>query len=237
MAVVHAASTVASAATHTARHRVLTLAGYPVRRTAAGGPYDESVPRPARYAKGLAKREEILTTALDVIARTGYRQTSVRELAAAVGLSQAGLLHYFASKEELFAEILFKRDEVDQSRTERETTNTPDLLVSIVRHNQDVPGLVQLYAQFSVEAADPAHPSHDAFVDRYERLRRNFTDDLRARQDAGTVPAHLDADRLAVLLIAVADGLQTQWLLDPGVDMAEHLDYLVGLLGIGSTPN
>lgn len=194
------------------------------------------MPRPARYAKGLAKREEILRTALDVIARTGYRQTSVRELAAAVGLSQAGLLHYFASKEELFAEILFKRDQVDQARTEPETTNMPDLLVSIVRHNQDVPGLVQLYSQFSVEAAHSAHPAHDAFVERYERLRRMFADDLRTRQDAGTVPAHLDADRLAVLLMAVADGLQTQWLLDPGVDMAEHLDYLVGLLGIGSTP-
>ena len=56
--------------------------------------------RPARYAKGLAKREEILSTALDVIARTGYGRTSVRELASAVGLSQAGLLHYFASKEQ-----------------------------------------------------------------------------------------------------------------------------------------
>ena len=29
------------------------------------------------------------------------------------GLSQAGLLHYFDSKEELFTEILRKRDEVD----------------------------------------------------------------------------------------------------------------------------
>jgi len=33
------------------------------------------------YAKGIAKREEILTAALDVIARNGYRRTSVRELA------------------------------------------------------------------------------------------------------------------------------------------------------------
>ncbi len=68
------------------------------------------MPRPPRYAKGLAKREEILTTALDVIARSGYRGTPVRELANAVGLSQAGLLHYFSSKEELFTEILAKRD-------------------------------------------------------------------------------------------------------------------------------
>ena len=28
-----------------------------------------------QYAKGVAKREQILTTALDVIARNGYRRT------------------------------------------------------------------------------------------------------------------------------------------------------------------
>ena len=49
---------------------------------------------------------------------TGYRRTSVRELADAVGLSQAGLLHYFSSKEELFQEILRKRDEVDMAAFE-----------------------------------------------------------------------------------------------------------------------
>jgi len=191
------------------------------------------VPRPARYAKGLAKREEILATALEVIARTGYRQTSVRELAAAVGLSQAGLLHYFSCKEELFAEVLRKRDEVDRARSAPEAGTVPDLLVKVVRHNADVPGLVQLHAQFSVEATDPAHPAHQAFVERYERLRQRMADDLRARQAAGTLSDTLDADRVAALLLAVADGLQTQWLLDPGIDMAGHLDYLVDLLGLG----
>ena len=35
------------------------------------------------YAKGIVKREQILTTALEVIARNGYRHASVRELADA----------------------------------------------------------------------------------------------------------------------------------------------------------
>lgn len=194
------------------------------------------MPRPARYAKGLAKREEILTTALDVIARTGYRRTSVRELAAAVGLSQAGLLHYFASKEELFAEILLKRDEVDLARSEPETPDRIQTLVSVVRHNADVPGLVQLYAQFSVEASHPDHPAHAAFVARYEEVRGMLVEEVAARQRAGTIPEGLDPARVATLLVAVSDGLQTQWMFDPDVDMAEHLDYLVGLLGLGPAP-
>lgn len=188
--------------------------------------------RPARYAKGVVKRDEILRTALDVIARTGYRRTSVRELAAAVGLSQAGLLHYFASKEELFAEILLKRDEVDRARVGDASLSAVEGLVSVVAHNADVPGLVQLYAQYSVEAGHPEHPEHAAFVDRYRRVRQYLAEDIEARQRDGTAPAHLDPGRVANLLIATADGLQTQWQLDPDTDMAAHLGYLVSLLGL-----
>jgi AcrR family transcriptional regulator len=36
--------------------------------------------RRGSYAKGVAKREEILVAALDVIARNGYQGTSVWEL-------------------------------------------------------------------------------------------------------------------------------------------------------------
>ena len=189
--------------------------------------------RPARYAKGLAKREEILNTALEVIARTGYGRTSVRELASAVGLSQAGLLHYFASKEELFAEILLKRDRVDHDRSEPEAGSEIAALASIVRHNTEVPGLVQLYARFSVEATEPGHAAHEAFVRRYAEIRALLSDEIATRQQAGTLAPDLDARRVANLLIAVSDGLQTQWLLDPDFDMADHLDYLIDLLGLG----
>ena len=194
------------------------------------------MPRPARYAKGLAKREEILATALEVIARTGYRNTSIRELAVAVGLSQAGLLHYFASKEDLFAEILLKRDAVNEAPDEIQSAPAMDGLVSIVRQNADVPGLVQLFAQFSVEASHPDHPAHDAFLARYDRLRELFVTDITARQEAGTFPAGVDATMAANLLIAVSDGLQTQFLFDPSVDMAEHLAYLISLLGSAPPP-
>ncbi len=175
------------------------------------------------YAKGIAKREEILTAALEVIARNGYRRTSVRELADAVGLSQAGLLHYFSSKEELFQEILRKRDEVDLASYGVDPARPIDGLIAVIRHNADVPGLVQLYAQFSVEAVDPDHPSHDFFVARFERVRHEFAGFIRQEQQAGNIDPELDADLTATLFVAAADGLQTQWLLDPSIDMAEHM--------------
>lgn len=182
--------------------------------------------RRGSYAKGVAKREEILTAALDVIARNGYRRTSVRELADAVGLSQAGLLHYFASKEELFQEILRKRDDVDMAAFDDEREHRIDGFFALIRHNSEVPGLVQLYAQVSTEACDPEHAAHAFFVERYEQFRGMFGKLLRDEQAAGNIDPDLDADRIANLFLAAADGLQTQWMLDPSIDMADHVAYL-----------
>lgn len=182
--------------------------------------------RRGSYAKGIAKREEILTAALDVIARNGYRRTSVRELADAVGLSQAGLLHYFSSKEELFQEILRKRDEVDASAFEGLSGTPIEGFFAVIRHNSEVPGLVQLYAQVSTEAGDPEHPAHEFFIDRYRQFRVLFTQLIRDEQTAGRIDPDLDPDRIANLFLAAADGLQTQWMLDPSIDMADHVAYL-----------
>lgn len=182
--------------------------------------------RRGSYAKGVAKREEILTAALDVIARNGYRRTSVRELADAVGLSQAGLLHYFSSKEELFQEIVRKRDEVDASAFEGLRETPIEGFFAVIRHNSEVPGLVQLYAQVSTEAGDPEHPAHEFFIERYRRFRAMFSQLIRDEQAAGRVDPALDADRIANLFLAAADGLQTQWMLDPSIDMADHVAYL-----------
>ena len=182
--------------------------------------------RRGSYAKGVAKREEILTAALDVIARNGYRRTSVRELADAVGLSQAGLLHYFSSKEELFQEILRKRDEVDTAAFDIDVDQPIEAFFGVIRHNSEVPGLVQLYAQLSTEACDPEHPAHAFFVERYVQFRAMFGGMLRDEQAAGTIDPDLDVDRISNLFLAAADGLQTQWMLDPSIDMAEHVAYL-----------
>ena len=191
--------------------------------------------RRGAYAKGVAKREEILEAALEVIAREGWHGASVKELAEAVGLSQAGLLHYFGSKDELFTAILRKRDEVD-SRRFGDVDAHPSLeriregFVGIVRHNAEVPGLGQLFSRLAVEAGDPAHPAHAYFVERSEVLRRMFTEALAERRDE--LPGGMSPETAARLLQAVSDGMQLQWLQDPTVDMSATVDAAFALLGI-----
>lgn len=181
------------------------------------------------YAKGVAKREEILTKALEVIARQGYRKTSTRELASAVGLSEAGLLHYFGSKEKLFEEVLRARDEADTARLSDES-DAVGKLGAIVRHNADVPGLVQLYSTFSAEAGDPQHGAHEYFVERYQRLREALAEGIQHRQTDGTISTAADPEKIATLLIALSDGLQIQSQFRLPDEPGDLLDHLIELL-------
>ncbi|WP_158864012.1 TetR/AcrR family transcriptional regulator [Leifsonia sp. AG29] len=190
------------------------------------------MPKKGSYAKGIAKREEILTRALEVFAEKGYRKASLREIAESVGLSQAGLLHHFSSKEELFAEVLRKRDEVD-TRGEGLDAARQDAfagLTRVIRHNAEVPGLVQLYATISAEAADPDHPGHDYFVERYASIVGALEAYIRSEQDAGRVRSDVDARQLARLSVAVADGMQVQWMLDDTADMVSAVESFWSLL-------
>jgi AcrR family transcriptional regulator len=172
------------------------------------------------YAKGIAKREEILDAALGLFAQKGYDRVSVREIARETGLSQAGLLHHFSTKEELFLEVLRRRDDRDGDPIEHRHVHSVEHLISAVQHNAKEPGLVRLFVSMSAESTAEESPSREFFVGRYGWLRDEVARDVRQHQERGELAKDLDAENVATLLIAVADGLQLQWLLEPGkVDM------------------
>jgi AcrR family transcriptional regulator len=58
--------------------------------------------------QSVATREEIVRSAAALFRRRGYASASLRDVAAAVGLSKAGLYHHFASKERIL-EAVYER--------------------------------------------------------------------------------------------------------------------------------
>ncbi|WP_019925114.1 TetR/AcrR family transcriptional regulator [Nocardia sp. BMG111209] len=183
------------------------------------------------YSKGVEKRAEILDTALAIVARHGYGQATVKQIADAVGLSQNGLLHYFGSKDALFTEILRRRDEIDLATYGSPPADLGARLSELVAHNAAVPGFVELHARLTHEATETGHLSHDYFRDRYETIRAIGREVLGQLRERGEIAPGLDPDRLSPLLFAVIDGLQTQWLYDRDVDMPALVGYFVELLG------
>ncbi|GAA2974297.1 AcrR family transcriptional regulator [Microbacterium terrae] len=192
-----------------------------------------------KYPKGIAKTEEILTVALRVVAEKGYNRATIRELAEAAGLSKTGLLHHFGSKEELFAEILRRRDQSDEAQMQSGVTEgSAPQLADLPRISASVPGLVQLYTRFSAEASDPEHSAHAFFRDRYERARRRSQEVLEGFRADGRLPESVDPARAATALVALLDGIQLQWLYDPeSIDMVDEVQYFLAQLGLKPTPD
>jgi AcrR family transcriptional regulator len=177
------------------------------------------------YAKGEAKRKEILRVALDVVAEMGCRGASNREIAQRAGLSQAGLAHYFGSREELYMAILRTRDERDAAEFVGPQPNI-DGFLALMEHNTHVPGLVQLYIEFSAEASIGLHPAHEFFTERYRWVRGQLEQAVHRAQASGEVGPAADPGEIATLMVAAADGLQQQWLLDRTIDMPARLRRL-----------
>ncbi len=176
------------------------------------------------YAKTARRRQEILRTAIEVFAEYGYHGSSVREIAARVGLSETGLTHHFGGKAALLAAVIEERDAEDQLRWSS-LSDLPELIAQ----NAQRPGIVALFTLLSAEGTAPAHPAHEFFASRYERVRDNLTERVRAAQRDGTVRADIDAGLVAQLLVALMDGLQVQWLYDRDADMLPAFDLFMQL--------
>src|SRR6478752_2545091 len=111
----------------------------------------EAIPaRTRRPRKGTAaRREEILRAAMRVFGSKGYHQGSLAEVAEQVGITHAGVLHHFGSKDRLLTEVLEFRDRVDVEHLEgQHIPGGLDLfrhLVKTAAINAERPGIVQAY--------------------------------------------------------------------------------------------
>lgn len=192
---------------------------------------DAAAPRvvPARpegvYAQRTRiRKQEILDSALVAFGQKGFYKASLADVASAAGITAAGLLHHFKTKEALLVELLAQRDLIDwQIATGGERPRGRAMLqhfVDTMARNMTRPVTTQMYAVLSAEGVTESHPARQWFLDRYDSLRLALSTALIEAGADGDIAADLDADATAIAIIAVMDGLQIQWLYDPeSVDM------------------
>jgi len=178
--------------------------------------------------RGEERRTEIVRAALEVIAERGYRGASLAAVAERVGLTQQGLMHHFPTKDALLVAVLQERDRWDAVPDSRWRV---DLLAALVEYNATRPGIVQTFSALLGESVTDGHPARAYFSGRYTRVRASMAEMLRAEY-GDRLPNGLTPERTAPLLVAVMDGLQYQWLLDPAsVDMPDAFRDFLRLLG------
>jgi AcrR family transcriptional regulator len=192
------------------------------------------------YRKTAQTRIAILEAALEVFSASGYHSGSLRDVAKRAGISHSGLLHHFPDKISLLDAMLDHRDEVDAATVRqftRDSASALHTLVDIAAANASKPGIVKLYAVLSTEAAAEDHPAHEHFVTRYARTRELVREAFEGLAGEDRLSPGISPESAAIGTLAIMDGLQIQWLLDPsGIDMPRELaKYLSTITDIDFT--
>ena len=199
---------------------------------------DSQIPtRRTQAERTRVSREKIIHSAIEAFAQKGFRGAKLADIAKAANLTEPGLLHHFPSKTHLLMEVLKERDRLDSERVrgtqQKNGNHFLDAQIELVEHNQTVPGLVQLFSLMVAESISPDHPAHGFFVERYQRERGQCVRFLEQAQQAGEIRADISAEALGVLLFALMDGLQVQWLLEPEkIDMGGLFRLMMGLFKV-----
>lgn len=188
--------------------------------------------RAGNYPKGAAKREEILTGVIAMLGKERYFNLNLRYIGQALNVKPAHILYYFASREDLFQRVIerWDRDAAVSPSYDLPDRSKLDLLVAAVRRNVQTPGMVHLYHALAAEAIDPSHVAHAFFRERFHQLRHALGDAIRLEQSQGSIATEIDADRAARELIALADGLQLQSLVDEEIDAVADLSAAIARL-------
>jgi AcrR family transcriptional regulator len=156
-----------------------------------------------------------------LLARNGWRSTSLAQIAKEAGVTPAGLLHHFESKEQLLNAVLDARDEDDAVHADYQSGDLITELSRVPERFDRAPELVGTFTVLLVENIAPDAPLHDRLHKRYRGAIDILTEIIERGQRCGKYRPDCDAAKKAVEILAFINGMETLWLLDPSIPMAE----------------
>lgn len=172
------------------------------------------------FAKGEDRRQRILAVAQRLMTRNGGRGTTLSQIAQEAGVSTAGLLHHFESKEQLLHAVLDARDADDMAHVDM-SGDVVEQLERVIDRFARAPDLIGLFTVLLTENLNPDAPLHDRFLSRYQDALTIVAEGIRRGQRAGRYRTDLDPAVKAVEIIAFLYGMETSWLLDPSIPVTD----------------
>jgi AcrR family transcriptional regulator len=180
----------------------------------AARPYDTLL------AKGEDRKQRILKVAQRLLTRNGWRNTTLAQIAGEAGVTPPGLLHHFESKEQLLHAVLDARDLDDDAHADRKGDLIAEIAQVADRFNR-APELVGTFTVLLVENILPDAPLHDRLLARQRDAIDIVAGGIRRGQAAGRYRTDIDPAVKAVEILAFINGMETSWLLDPSIPLAE----------------
>src|SRR5438034_3864762 len=177
----------------------------------------------AARAEGREARDELLTAALRVFARRGYREAGVDEIAAEAGYSKGALYWHFSGKEELLMALLEER--IDTPMRERfallgSAPPARDMSLEATRAfaeqlDGEREALLLEREYWSLAIRDPELRAR--YAERQRELRNAFAAALVARaRHLGTPDVRMPAEDVARIVLSIIGGLAGDDLMEPG---------------------
>jgi AcrR family transcriptional regulator len=189
-----------------------------------------------RQARGLVRQDRILDAAYDLFSTQGVRTTTIATIAAHVGLSEAGLLHHFPSKDALLLAVL-ERVDASFPDTEAWIAEPGGGLESLRRIPAtahvlaDRPELTRLRAMVSAESMLQAGDVRRHTEERLDLVRQVIAATIAKGVHDGEIRGDADPATLAVQIVAFMEGVQIQWMLAPeAVDLVASYEQYFGRL-------
>jgi len=152
--------------------------------------------------RGVERRQAILSAAIEVFARNGFRGSAINDIGARAGISGTGVLHHFGSKAGLLFAVIQERDRLAEVGF-RDLADAGGLemlrgLIRYARKGLEEPGLNALHSVLLVEGLGSDSITHDYFVARMGQVTRLLAEGLAQGQAAGEIRHDVDVDATAV---------------------------------------
>lgn len=174
-----------------------------------------------------SRRSQILRAAAELFSTSGARGTSVAAVAARVGITDAGVLYHFKTKEHLLLGVLDEYGRAVQAEITRAGVRGIGLLRMVREWGAGMEARPEISALLIVLTAE--HLTVDSSVRRalqarYRKGIERYETAFAEAAAAGDLRADLDARHEAASLIAHLDGIRLQWFLsDRSFSMADSV--------------
>ncbi|HEV2812006.1 MAG TPA: TetR/AcrR family transcriptional regulator [Solirubrobacteraceae bacterium] len=170
------------------------------------------------------KAQRIVEAMRSSVARRGVAGSTFDNVAREAGVSRGLLHYYFGTKERLLAEVVRHDTDVRMALLDQQlagATRPDDVLERLVASLEDLvedePELITLV--FELFGLSRRHEEIAAeFAELVRRTREQLAAILRAKEDEGAVRLGAEADAVADVLFAMADGMVLRMLAEPGRD-------------------
>jgi AcrR family transcriptional regulator len=176
------------------------------------------------------KAKRIVDAMRSSVGARGAAGSTFDHVAREAGVSRGLLHYYFGTKERLLVEVCRRDCDIRMSVLDEALAragNADELIDLLVRSLESMieedPGFIALIFELFTTSRHNDEIATE-MLELNRRVRRHLAEQLEAKQAEGVIALRADADAVATVLFALADGLAFRMLSDPEHDWTSTLE-------------